>query len=143
MSNGKSLRKRTPDAETRFIELRAAGRTYADIASALGVSRQTLLTWAKTLRVELHNARENRRDELLRQMELSSEERLKSFGGRLRDLLAELGKRDLCEVSTPALLAMALKLDEHLGRELADPVFQETVEWGDIAMEAGERGFPG
>jgi len=48
----------------RFIELRAEGLSYADIAVALKISKPTLIAWGKTLQMDIRNARTLRMDEL-------------------------------------------------------------------------------
>ena len=57
--------KNAKDKE-RFIELRAEGRSYADIAAALNVSKPTLIAWGKELQKEVGNARTLRLDDTLR-----------------------------------------------------------------------------
>jgi len=53
--------KKAKDKE-QFIELRAEGRSYADIAVALHVSKPTLIAWSKELQNEVANARTLRLD---------------------------------------------------------------------------------
>ena len=48
---------KTAEDRERFVELRAAGLSYAKISEALAVSKPTLVSWAKELQVELANAR--------------------------------------------------------------------------------------
>ena len=56
---------KTAEDRERFVELRAAGLSYAKIAEALAVSKPTLVSWAKEMQVELANARAMRADETL------------------------------------------------------------------------------
>lgn len=104
----------------RFVELRAEGLSYQVIAEKLGVSKQTLCTWAHDLRHELANARAIRRDELLQRYALASERRVESFGKRFQAIMAELESRNLGDVPTRDLLALALKWNQH-AREEAQP----------------------
>ena len=45
------------DLKERFIELRAAGLSYADAAEQLNVSKPTLIAWSKELSCQIANAR--------------------------------------------------------------------------------------
>ena len=96
------------ELQERFIELRAEGRSYADIAAALDVSKTTLIEWGKTLKKEVANARTLRLDALFQLYAVSKAKRIEVFGKRLEAILAELDKRDLADVPTPVLLKLAL-----------------------------------
>ena len=101
----------------RFIELRAEGRSYADIAVALKVSKPTLIAWGKELQRDISNARTLRMDELFEKYAVAKAKRVEVFGERLNAILAELDKRDMADVPTSSLLALALKYGENLKDE--------------------------
>lgn len=101
----------------RFIELRAEGRSYADIAVALKVSKPTLIAWGKELQKDILNARTLRMDELFEKYAVAKSKRVVVFGRRLEAIMAELETRDLTDVPTPSLLALALKYGESLKAE--------------------------
>lgn len=101
----------------RFIESRAEGLSYDDIASQLGVSKPTLIGWAKELSVEIQNARAIRMDGLLQRFTVAKDKRVEAFGKRLQDIMSELDTRDLATVPTATLLSLALKYGEHLRAE--------------------------
>lgn len=105
------------DLEERFIELRAEGRSYADIAVALDKSKPTLIAWSRKLSVEIQNARNLRLDALFERFAIAKEKRVEVFGKRLEAILAELDKRDLSELKTADLLTLALKYGDHLREE--------------------------
>jgi DNA-binding XRE family transcriptional regulator len=98
----------------RFIEMRAAGRSFASIAEELEVSKTTLISWSKGLVIEIQNARSLRLDELYQRFIVAKERRIEAFGSRLEAILIELDKRDLAEIETEKLLALALKYGECL-----------------------------
>lgn len=101
----------------RFVELRAAGLSYAACAEQLNVSKPTLLGWGKELAHEVGNARALRMDELFERFYVAKAKRIAAFGRRLDAILAELDTRDLSEVPTTALLALALKYGDALKDE--------------------------
>jgi DNA-binding XRE family transcriptional regulator len=105
------------ELKERFVELRAAGLSYADAAEQLGVSKPTLIAWSKELSFQIKNARNLRLDALFERFAIAKEKRVEVFGERLKAILTELDKRDLTEVPTPALLTLALKYGEHLREE--------------------------
>ena len=67
----------------RFVELRAEGRSYADIAAALKVSKPTLIAWGKELHRDIGNARTLRMDELFEKYAVAKAKRIEVFGERL------------------------------------------------------------
>ena len=101
----------------RFVELRAEGRSYADIAVALKISKPTLIAWGKDLQKEISNARTLRMDELFEKYAVAKSKRVEVFGKRLEAIMTELDKRDLSDCLTPVLLTLALKYGESLRAE--------------------------
>ncbi|MBI2503609.1 MAG: hypothetical protein HYW07_10310 [Candidatus Latescibacteria bacterium] len=112
------------ELKERFVELRAAGHSYEACAQELGVSKPTLISWARELVLELQNARALRLDELFERFAVSKARRVEAFGRRLEGILAELDKRDLAEVKTEVLLSLALKYGESLRDEYQPLAFQ-------------------
>ena len=102
----------------RFIELRAEGRSYADIAVALKVSKPTLIAWGKELQKDILNARTLRMDELFEKYAVAKAKRVEVFGTHLNAILAELGTRNLANIATSSLLTLALKYGEFMKDEL-------------------------
>jgi len=113
----------------RFIELRAEGLSYADIAVKLNVSKPTLIAWGKDLQREVANARTLRLDALFEKYAVAKSKRIEVFGKRLEAILAELDTRKLEDVSTSALLKLALAYGDRLKDE-AEPLkmIQEQVD---------------
>ena len=105
------------DDKEKFIELRAGGLSYDDIAVALKVSKPTLLSWGKELHRDISTARTLRLDELFEKFAVSKAKRIEAFGERLNAILGELVKRDMTDVPTVSLLALALKYGENMRYE--------------------------
>jgi hypothetical protein len=109
------------DQETkqRFIELRAAGLSFARIAEELKVSKPTLIQWSRLHQFEIQNLRAIETEALAEQCFVSQRERWEQIGRDLRRVEAELAKRDLRDVPTARLLSLAAKLRSEATRESA------------------------
>ena len=112
---------KSAEEKERFIELRAEGRSYADIAEQLNVSKPTLIAWGKDLQKEVANARTLRLDALFEKYAVAKSKRVEVFGKRLEAILTELDTRTLSDVPTPALLKLALDYGDRLRAE-AEPL---------------------
>ena len=101
----------------RFIEKRAEGLSYANIAVALKVSKPTLIAWGKELQRDIGNAKTLRMDELFEKYAVAKSKRIEVFGERLNAIMKELDKRDMTDVPTASLLTLALKYGDRLKDE--------------------------
>lgn len=108
--------KRAHDKE-RFIELRAEGRSYADIAAELGASKTTVIGWGKELHREVTNAQTLRLDALINTYAVAKAKRVEVFGKKLDAIMDELDNRDLSDLSTHQLLKLALDYGDRLKAE--------------------------
>lgn len=109
--------KTTIDKE-RFIELRAEGRSYSDIAEEMKTSKPTLLDMGKELQREVANARTLRMEELFEKYAVAKAKRVEVFGKRLDAILAELDKRPLTDIPTAVLLKLALDYGDRMKTEV-------------------------
>ena len=100
--------------KSRFVELRAAGRSYADIAAELKVSKQTLITWSRSLQLEIGNLKAIEVDALQRRLKIHAEARLELLGGVLERLRDEFFKRDLGGLPTDKLIDQIAKISSAL-----------------------------
>lgn len=108
---------KTAQDKERFIELRAEGRSYADIAVSLNTSKPTLIAWGKELQKEVGNARTLRLDVLFEKYAVAKSKRVEVFGKRLDAILKELDTRPLKDVKTGDLLKLALDYGDRLKDE--------------------------
>lgn len=123
----------------KFIELRAEGLSYSDIAKNLGVSKQTICAWSKKFRLEVENAKTINFDVLYRKYAIAKEKRIEAFGERLEKVLAELDKRDLSKVPTEKLFKIAFDLSDRLKAEAEPLRIGERVEGLNFDIENVER----
>src|SRR6266567_2241233 len=105
------------DTHEKFIELRANNESYATIAQKLGVSKATLMQWAKDYRVDISNMRALSLDALQEQYGVSKRQRVTMLGEQLQAVRDELKSRGLSDVPTYRLLDMLTKLTDYLIKE--------------------------
>lgn len=96
--------------QQQFIELRVQGHSYARIAEELKVSKRTLIEWGRKFRFEIHNARLVELEALCERYLASREEQVRQLGGQLAKVEAALAVRDIAELSTARLFALAESL---------------------------------
>lgn len=112
----------------QFIELRAKGLSYADIAKEIGVAKQTICKWGKDFRIEVENAKTLLLDVIYQKYVIAKDKRIEAFGKRLDKVLAELDKRDLSNVPTDRLFKIAFDLADRLKEEARPLQLGEKVE---------------
>jgi hypothetical protein len=105
------------ETQQQFIQLRSQGRTFAEIAQALSVSKQTLISWSQKLRFEIQNLRAIEREALQHQLIDSHETRACAVAEQLRKVEAELATRNLETVSTARLYSLAASLRKQILQE--------------------------
>ncbi len=98
------------DLKDQFVELRARGNSYDKIAKNLGVSKGTLITWSRELRLEIQNYRNLEADALMEKYKMTKNCQLESLGAQLTKIRDEVSKRDLSEIPTEKLVTMEIKL---------------------------------
>lgn len=102
----------------QFIELRAKGLSYADIAKEIGVAKSTVCKWGKDFQIEVENAKTLHLDALYQKYVIAKEKRIEAFGKQLDEVLTELGLRDLKDVPTDRLFKIAFDLSDRLKAEV-------------------------
>lgn len=108
----------------RFIELRAAGVSYAKIAAELCVSKQTLITWSKDLTQQISNLREVEWEALCDKHLVAKEQRVRLLGTLLEKIVEEAKARELGNVPTDKLFGLLLKYSLSLKNEESKLTFK-------------------
>jgi transcriptional regulator with XRE-family HTH domain len=119
---------KTAADKERFVELRAAGLSYAKIAEALDVSKPTLISWAKEMQVELANAKAMRADEVLQRYAEARDRRMVALAQTLDRVLDALAAklRGIAKAKGKTLAAivreaLAAAIERHQGGERIQP----------------------
>ncbi|MDC0449064.1 hypothetical protein OAL67_00450 [bacterium] len=104
------------EVKEKFIELRAKGNSLQTIAVELGVTKQTLINWGKTLDVELRNQKALEHDNLLAKYKITRESKLKMYTEMLNNIVDEVKSRDLTDIKTEKLYFLYMKISEELDK---------------------------
>lgn len=112
---------RTLEDKAQFIELRALGYSYRTISEKMGISKPTLIGWAKDLDREIKEQRALEMQTLIERHKAGKMARVEGFAKLLDGVNSEIEKRleagALDDVNTDKLLDMSLKLDKKLSEE--------------------------
>ena len=112
----------------RIIELRAEGLSYAKIAEALKISKQTALEIVRDNKDEVTSLQAMEMEALFDAEKINLRgrvEQLSSLQARLRD---ELAKRDLSKLPTDKLIALFIKTNQALKDEVFTPEVKSVAE---------------
>mgnify|MGYP000470939178 CR=1 FL=1 len=112
----------------RFIELRAAGHSFDNIAKQLEVSKSTLIDWSKEFEYEVANLKAIELESLQEQYYIAKKARIEIIGDQTKKLKEELMKRELGDIPTEKLYDIFLKYMQWLKQEEVEPVFQRQKE---------------
>jgi transposase len=109
----------------KFIELRAQGMSYDQIAGQLDVSRQCLQNWSRELKADLENAKAFHLDGIKAKYQMLQAHRVEQFSMMLQRLRDEVAKRDLSEVATDKLLDLFIKFTKEARNEVIELQFTD------------------
>jgi transcriptional regulator with XRE-family HTH domain len=115
------------EKQQRFVFLRAEGWSFARIAEDLGVSKPTLIQWSRKFRFEIQNQRAILLEHLKEQWVASLDQRVTTLGEQLRQVEAELTKRDVTTLTTGQLFTLACALRRQINQEIGDLKFTTPV----------------
>lgn len=116
---------RNTDLKFQFVELRATGLSYEAIAQQLGVSKQTIVSWSKEMRIEIKNAQTITADALLKSFSLQYEARIERLCNLIKKLNEELVMRDFSDLTTKEIIELTSKLFGQLDAVTKPLVFSE------------------
>lgn len=112
------------EVKEKFIELRAKGNSLQSIADNLGVTKQTLITWGKTLEVELRNQKALEYDALITKYEITRESKLKVYMELMNKIVDQVKDRDLSDLSTEKLYLLYFKIRNELDKMPTTATFE-------------------
>jgi|SRR5579884_2802724 len=120
----------TVETKQKFIELRANNESYASIAKKLGVSKTTLISWAKDCETEIRNLRAITFESLQEQYKIGKQHELQLWSEQLEMARKELTKRSYSDVPTLKLIELLDNFTEKLNN-LATRVQFQSEEYED------------
>lgn len=106
------------DANTiqRFIELRAQGWSFARLMTELNVSKPTLIAWSRKHQFQIQNLKAIELEALGEKWLASVTDRVNGLGEQLRQVEAELVQRNVGDLTTPQLFALARNLRRQIAQ---------------------------
>lgn len=118
---------KSEELQQRFIILRAGGKSFARIAEELNVSKPTLIDWSRKFQFEINNLKAVEAEALRERHLASREERLHFMAQNLKRIESEIVQRDLSEIPTARLFALASSLRGEISREIGEVQFSANV----------------
>jgi len=101
----------------QFIELRAGNISYDKLSKQIGVSKPTLMKWAKELATDIANLRTLNEEALLEKYKIGKLHKLELWAEQLQAVREELKSRGYKEVSTERLVDMLERYSSLLDKE--------------------------
>ena len=120
----------------RVIELRAEGYSYAKIAEALKIAKQTAVDIVRDNRDEVETLQAVEMEALFDSSRVNLRGRVEQLSALQSRLREEIASRDLSEVPTDKLITLFIKTTDALKAEVYSPEAKSTSEQ---AAEANER----
>ena len=110
----------------RFIELRAEGSSYSEIARELSISKGTCTKWNKELESEISQLKEEQLKELYDQYYLMRSDRIAALAKKVKKLEDEMDRRPISDISTENLWRLYRQFYEMLKNEIIE---LKTEQW--------------
>ena len=120
----------------RVIELRADGLSYAKIAEALKIAKQTAVDIVRDNRDEVETLQAVEMEALFDSSRVNLRGRVEQLSALQSRLREEIASRDLSEVPTDKLITLFIKTTDALKAEVYAPEAKSTAEQ---RAEANER----
>jgi len=111
----------------RFIELRASGWTYARLMSELNVSKPTLIAWSRKHQFQIQNLKAIELEALAEKWLASVTDRVNGLGEQLRKVELAISQRNVEELKTPQLYALARSLRRQITQAIGSTGFTVPV----------------
>jgi hypothetical protein len=111
----------------RFIERRAQGCTYVRLMSELNVSKPTLIAWSRKYQFQIQNLKAMELEALQEKWLASTTERVNALGEQLRRVEAALAQREVADLSTSQLYALARSLRRQIEQATGPVQFTSPV----------------
>ena len=137
-NRSRSVKLYKNDKKARFIELRARGASFQDIADILNCGKSTLVGWNKEMSDEIAERRAMTKNDILCDYQVARDNRLRYFAELYRNIKNELARRTLRDVPSDKLYAMLEKCSKHID-ELSGEKREDRKDASIIAISQTER----
>lgn len=116
------------ETESKIIELRAKGKSYASIAKELQISKQTALDTSKRNKERIATLQALELEELYEAQRITSTERIIALASLMRRIRTEIDSRQLSDIPTEKLIDLYLKQASALKEDIIEPNFKSSEE---------------
>ena len=113
------------EEKTKFIELRALGKSFESISKALNISKPTLILWSKEFELEIKNTKALFLDELKESYLITKEQRLKKLFNLMNKAEEQLDKRSFIDIPTEKLVKLYNELNGEISKELSVVLYEK------------------
>lgn len=133
------------DAEQKekFIEWRAKGISYDEIAKRLKKSKTTLINWNRELNKEISNVSFYMADAIIEKYKLTKHAKLEYLSEQIYKIKEVLKEKDYKNLSVRELLSLLEKYENDLQNEFRNIIFytgeKENIDLAHFAEIQGER----
>lgn len=125
------------DTKTKeaFIQLRAEGKSYSNIAKELKISKGTCTSWERELRDSIDELKQERLEDLYNEYQITREGRIKRLSNALNKIDTALSEKDYSELPADRLLSIKLKYENALQEEYKEAPVTSTDNTMDSILE--------
>ena len=129
------------DTKTKeaFITARVEGKSYSTIAKELGISKGTCTSWAKELKEEISELRQERLEDLYDTYQMTREARIQKIGNIIKTIDKTIEEKGLDEVPADKLLSLKLKYEQELQGEYTEDPLDSTDDTLESLLEQYNR----
>lgn len=108
---------KSQEIKRQYVELRAEGHSYSQIAEKLHISKSTCTAWERELASQIDELKRAKLEELYESYNMTKEARIKSLGDTLGKINEAIELADFSEVDTAKLLDFKIRYTEALKGE--------------------------
>lgn len=105
------------ELKLQYVQLRAEGKSYDQIAKELNISKSTCTEWERALAAQIDEVKRAKLNELIEAYGMTKEARIRNLGDTLEKIDKALQAADFSQVDIDKLLTLKLKYAEQLKAE--------------------------
>lgn len=120
----------------QYVQLRAEGKSYEQIARELNISKSTCTEWERALAAQIDEVKRAKLNELIEAYGMTKEARIKNLGDTLEKIDKALQAADFSQVDIDKLLTLKLKYAEQLKAESLPLTAAKQTEIKDAKLQA-------
>lgn len=116
------------DKKQQILTLRAKGKSYASIATEVGIAKQTAIDYCKENEETIATLKALELETLYESHHINKEARIEALSTLKDKLRQEIDRRDLADIPTDKLITLYLNTTAAIKDEAIEPNFQSSKE---------------